>query len=362
MKIGDTPRHASRIERLGDPLNLESPAEALVENFRTSADLFYVRNHFPIPEISRSHRILVEGCVARPFEIGLDELRALPSRSITATLECAGNSRTFLVPRQSGVAWHLGAVSTATWTGVSLAALLDRAKPGAGAVEVLLEGADQGELTGEPSPKPPGRISFARSIPLEKARRDEVLLAFQMNGRDLLPEHGFPVRAVVPGYYGMASVKWLSKVRVLDQPFQGYWQTTEYAYWDRGSTGLPVRRPLFEMRVKSMIARPVLHESIPAGSVCRIVGAAWAGESEIDRVEVSTDGGETWGDARLIDPVSRFAWSRWDFSWQVPSRKGRYTLLSRATDTAGRRQPGARDDDYQNYAIHHILPIEVDVG
>jgi DMSO/TMAO reductase YedYZ molybdopterin-dependent catalytic subunit len=355
-------QHDPRIERLSDPPNLESPAERLVENFRTPADLFYVRNHFPIPAIPQPYRIRVEGCVARPFEIGLEELRTLPSRgNCTATLECAGNSRTFLVPRQSGVAWHLGAVSTATWTGVPLAALLDRAGPEADAVEVLLEGADQGELTGEPSPKPPGRISFARSIPLEKARCEEVILAFQMNGRDLLPEHGFPVRAVVPGYYGMASVKWLSTVRVLNEPFRGYWQTTEYAYWDRSSTGLPVRRPLFEMRVKSMIARPALHESIPAGSVCRIVGAAWAGESEIARVEVSTDGGETWSDARLVDPVSRFAWSRWDFSWQVPSRKGRCTLLSRATDITGRRQPDARDDDYQNYAIHHILPIEVNV-
>src|SRR5262249_49811328 len=155
----------------------------------------------------------------------------LPSRTIPALLECAGNGRAFLVPRARGVAWQLGAVGTAEWTGVPLSAILDRAGVRAGAVEVILEGADSGEFREDP--QAPGPIHCARSLPLEKARQQEVLLAYRMNGAEITAAHGYPLRAVVPGWYGMASVKWLTRLVVSDRPFQGFFQSIDYTYFER---------------------------------------------------------------------------------------------------------------------------------
>ena len=349
------PHARGLIIREKEPVNLETPFETL-DSFETAPELFYVRCHFPVPQLrAGSHSIRVEGDVEKPFSVTYEELRRLPSRTLPATLECAGNGRAFLAPKKHGVQWELGAVSTAEWTGVPLSALLDRAGVREGAVEVVLEGADRGEPNTDP--RPPGRISFARSLPLAKARRPEVLLAYQMSGKDLTPEHGFPVRAVVPGYYGMASVKWLTAIRLVREPFQGYWQTTAYAYWDR-SMAQPVRKPLREMMIKSAIAQPVMRAVIPAGQTYRIAGAAWTGNSDVTRVDISI-GGNGWAEARLLDPVRRYAWRRWEYEWAVPSRRGKVTLISRATDAAGNVQPDKADPNYENYAIHYTLPIEV---
>src|SRR6267154_2917256 len=207
-----------KIVRAESPLNLEMPFEE-VNGFLTQTESFYVRTHFPIPAIDRDAWWLhVEGEVEKPFEINYEELLELESRTIPATLECAGNNRNFLEPKVKGVQWGLGAVGTAEWTGVPLSILLDRAEVRPSAHEVILEGADRGKL--EDPKSPPGELKFARSIPLEKARRD-VLLAYKMNGEDLPPEHGFPVRAIVPGWYAMASVKWLQRIVVADRPFSG---------------------------------------------------------------------------------------------------------------------------------------------
>ena len=196
-----------RIVRSETPLNLEMPFSSL-DSFITPTNSFYVRTHFPIPAIDRNAWWLhVEGEVEKPFGINYEQLMALQSVTAPATLECAGNNRNFLEPKVKGVQWHLGAVGTAEWTGVLLSALLDRAIPKPNACEVALEGADRGIL--EDPKSPPGEFKFARSIPLEKACRD-VLLAYKMNGQDLPPEHGFPLRAIVPGWYAMASVKWLA--------------------------------------------------------------------------------------------------------------------------------------------------------
>jgi DMSO/TMAO reductase YedYZ molybdopterin-dependent catalytic subunit len=175
----------------------------------------------------------------------------MPSETRVATLECAGNSRVFLVPQVQGAQWELGAVSTAEWTGVPLRALLERAEL-KNACEIVLEGADRG--TPKEEPLPPGPISYVWSLPLAKAMQPEVLIAYQMNGRDLSRDHGFPVRAIVPGHYGMASVKWLTRIQVVREPFHGYWQTSDYAYWASMSRQ-PVRRALGEMKLKSQIAR-----------------------------------------------------------------------------------------------------------
>jgi DMSO/TMAO reductase YedYZ molybdopterin-dependent catalytic subunit len=210
--------------------------------------------------------------------------------TIPATLECAGNSRSFLEPKVKGVQWGLGAVGTAEWTGVPLSILLDRASVKANGCHVILEGADGGML--EDPKSPPGELKFARSIPVAKARAD-VLLAYKMNGRELPLEHGFPLRAIVPGWYAMASTKWLQRIIVTDQAFTGYYQTIDYAYWERRAA-IAELTPLTEMQVKAQIARPAQGEVVPANSSVRVHGAAWTSDGEIQKVELSTDGGVTW--------------------------------------------------------------------
>ncbi len=347
---------AGLIVREKEPLNLESPYHAF-DSFLTPNELFYVRNHFSTPQLdSSSYELRIDGAVAHPLTITYEDLRKMRPRTYAVTLECAGNSRVFLAPQKSGVQWELGAVGTAEWTGVPLDDLLSRAQPIDGAVEVVLEGADRGKPAN--SPKPAGSIRFARSLPIRKARQPEVLLAYEMNGSDLPVEHGFPLRAIVPGYYAMASVKWLTHVTVVREPFCGYWQTTEYACWD-ASDCTPVRRPLASMMVKSVITRPRMHEVVAANTVKQVVGAAWTGDSDIAKVELTTDGGQSWHVARLIGPIQRYAWRHWECEWRTPARPGRYTLLARATDAAGSVQQDKHDPNYGSYAVHHTLPIDV---
>jgi DMSO/TMAO reductase YedYZ molybdopterin-dependent catalytic subunit len=280
----------------------------------------------------------------------------MPRETRIATLECAGNSRVFLVPQVEGAQWELGAAGNAEWTGVPLRALLERAGLSDDACEVVFEGADGG-IPQHP-PRPPGRIPYTWSVPRAKALQPEVLIAYRMNGADLPRDHGFPVRAVVPGHYGMASVKWLTRIEAVREPFLGYWQTTDYAYW-ASLNGKPVRRALGEMQIKSQIARPRVYETLPTNRIYTICGAAWTGESEVTEVVVSTDGGQTWAHAEFLDPMRRHAWRRWKLDWLTPKQPGRYTLLARAGDAAGLAQSSAHDQNYGVYVINHCLPIEV---
>ncbi len=229
---------------------------------------------------------------------------------------------------------------------------------GATRVEVIMEGADKGEIK-EP-PRPAGEIHYSRSLPLEKARKD-VLLALELNGEPLTPGHGFPLRAVVPGWFGMASVKWLERITLSATPFHGYYQSIDYAYWTRRD-GLPTLVPLSEMAVKAQIARPVKNEKVPAGKTYRVRGAAWTGESEIAKVEFSSDGGATWAEAKLGEQAEQNAWRFWEFDWATPAEPRRCALMARATDKKGRSQPDDRVADYGSYMVNHLLPIEVEVG
>ncbi|HYT91641.1 MAG TPA: sulfite oxidase, partial [Gemmataceae bacterium] len=351
------------IIRVREPQNLEFPFPTL-DRFLIPTERFYVRNHFATPYLNVEPgrpipiwRLRVEGAVERPLSLTYEEIRKLPSRTGAALLECAGNSRVFLVPRAHGLLWELGAVGTAEWTGVPLAAILDRAGVRKEAVEVILEGADSGEIRDPPST--PGVIHFARSLPLARARRPEVLLAYRMNGANLTPAHGFPLRAVVPGWYAMASIKWLTRIIVSERPFQGYFQTLDYSYFERVH-GTPTLTPITELQVKALIARPTLNEVITANQMYRVHGAAWTGDSEVARVEVSTDGGQKWEAARLLDKPVAHAWRLWEYNWRTPAG-GRRTLMARATDKRGRTQPLKRDPDRRNYMISHVLPIDVEV-
>jgi DMSO/TMAO reductase YedYZ molybdopterin-dependent catalytic subunit len=357
MTEGSQKLIAGKIVRGETPLNLEMPFEQL-ESFITPTESFYVRTHFPIPSIDRdAWWVRVEGAVENPFAINYEQLLKFESVTIPVTLECAGNNRSFLEPKVKGVQWGLGAVGTAEWTGVPLSSLLNRARVKASACEVVLEGADGGIL--EDPKSPPGKLHFARSIPLEKARSD-VLLAYKMNGSDLPAEHGFPVRAIVPGWYAMASVKWLQRIIVADEPFTGYYQTIDYAYWKRRAEVAELT-PLTEMQIKAEIAKPAEGETVPANSSVRVHGAAWTSDGEITKVELSTDGGSSWKEANLLGEPKPNAWRFWEFNWQTPAAAGDQTLIARATDSLGRTQPVLHDPDRGTYMINHLLPITVEV-
>ena len=206
------------IIRQKEPSNLETPFDQ-VDSFLTPTELFYIRSHFPAPTLDlASYQLRIDGAVKNPFSLSYKELRDMPSETRVATLECAGNGRVFLVPHVEGAQWELGAVANAEWTGVPLGALLERAGMEEDACEIVLEGVDQG--TPDVKPIPPGPISYARSLLRDKAIQREVLIAYQMNGRDLPLDHGYPVRAIVPGHYGMASVKWLTRIQAVREHFK----------------------------------------------------------------------------------------------------------------------------------------------
>jgi DMSO/TMAO reductase YedYZ molybdopterin-dependent catalytic subunit len=344
------------IIRQKEPTNLETPLDQ-VDSYLTPTELFYIRSHFSAPKLElASYQLRVDGAVKNPLSLSYNELREMPSESRVATLECAGNGRVFLVPQVAGAQWELGAVGNAEWTGVPLTALLERAGLEEDACEIVLEGADRG--TPPEPPVPPGPISYARSLPRNKATQREVLIAYQMNGRDLPLDHGYPVRAVVPGHYGMASVKWLTHVHAVRESFRGYWQTSDYGYWEY-LDGKPVRSALGEMKLKSEIIRPRIYETLAPQQAYPVFGIAWAGESEVMEIAVSDDGGQTWAEAKFLDPVQRYAWRRWTFDWYTPMKPGRYTLLARAKDAGGSVQPAKHDASHGSYVIHHTLPIEV---
>jgi DMSO/TMAO reductase YedYZ molybdopterin-dependent catalytic subunit len=344
------------IIREREPVNLEYPFDHLKELF-TPNDLFYIRSHFKAPSLKRDgYKLAITGAVEKPFELVYRELLSMPSVTLPATLECAGNGRIFLIPQVKGAQWQLGAVSTAQWTGIPLSALIDRAGLQPGACEIVFEAADKGIPKEEPVP--PGEIHYARSISVDKI--PDVLIAYAMNGQEIPRDHGFPLRAIVPGHYGMASVKWLTQIRAVIAPFTGYWQTSDYAYWEV-QDGNPVRRPLGSMALKSAIARPRTREFIPAGQTYNVFGAAWGGHKPIVRVELSTDDGATWHLVRFLDEEKPFVWRRWQFDWNVPDKRGVYQLKSRATDAEGTTQPSEHDRHFGPYVIHHTFPIEVEV-
>lgn len=349
---------AGLIVRERDPINLETPS-ARLQDFVTRSEEFYIRNHFAEPELDKSTwRLRIEGAVEHPGEFTYSQLLSIPPRTQTSLLECAGNGRVFLVPKEEGAQWQVGAVGNAQWTGVPLAAMLERVRVKANAVDVVFEGADHGQITN--APKSPGDIHFSRSLPIAKAKSGDVMLAYMMNGAELSKSHGFPVRVIVPGWYGMASVKWLARLIVTDQPFDGFFQSLHYSHWER-LHGIPTLTPVTELQVKSAIMQPSVNGVVPAGVPCRIRGMAWTGDAAtITRVEVSLDAGKTWTDGRLTTPPVQFAWRPWEHEWSSPA-SGTHVLMCRATDSRGRTQPLRRDASRRSYEISHVIgtPVEV---
>ncbi len=336
-----------------DPLNAEAPSVALSPPL-TPNDGFFVRSHFPTPKIRASTwRLTIGGEVKRPRRWSLAELRELPHTQVAATLECAGNSRRRL-PRvaEGELRWGDHAVGSAVWGGVPLSDLLEDARPLDGAREVVFSGADKGGTAA------PAR-GFARSLCVDRAEGEPpVLVATEMNGSPLPPDHGWPARLVVPGWYGMAWVKWLTAVRVRTAPFRGYYQTSRYVYRSsrEGRTAL---EPVTRLRVKSLIVLPTEGERLARDRSTLISGKAWSGAGPVRLVEV--DAGSGWEPARLALGRGPHDWASWTYRW-TPRRAGRWAVRVRATDAEGETQPEEPTDNDFQYGTNSIHRVEVVVA
>jgi DMSO/TMAO reductase YedYZ molybdopterin-dependent catalytic subunit len=336
------------IIRRAHPLNGETAITELVGEI-TPTRRFYQRNHCGIPKLdAEAFRLAVRGLVERPLSLSLRDLHQLPSRDLMVTLECAGNGRADFEPPIEGEKWQHGAVSTAEWTGVSLATVLDRAGVKPGARAVVFRGADSAAPE-----RGAAAVHFERSLSLETSIDADVILAYAMNGERLPVEHGYPLRLIVPDWYAMASVKWLTEIEVAAEPLQGPFQTEKYCYeWQRAD-GV-VREPVTLQRVRSLITEPVDHELVPGGELA-IRGLAWSGVAPITRVEVSV-GGAPFQAARLLGEPPRHAWQWWELITRV-GESGVVTVRARAFDGAGRTQPNRPEWNrlgYGNNAPHQI--------
>jgi len=342
---------AGLVVHQAEPLNCETPLAGLDGDVTPTAR-FYRRNHFPIPVLDpAAWRLGVGGMVHRPLSLSLRELTRLPAQTLAVTLECAGNGRALRRPPAPGVQWGPGAVGTAEWTGPRLADVLARAGIRPGACEVIFGGADQGQAA-DGSPR---SIRFERSLPVRDALESGALLAYAMNGQPLPVRHGYPLRLVVPGWYAVASVKWLTDIRVVAEPFDGFFQAVHYVYdWDRGGHGTP--EPVREMQVRALITRPCAGQELPAGGVI-VRGVAWSGAAPVARVEVSVAGGP-WRKARLIGAPAAHGWQQWEFL-AGGLRPGDVTVRARATDLAGRVQPGRPEWNRLGYGTNFIHEVRV---
>jgi DMSO/TMAO reductase YedYZ molybdopterin-dependent catalytic subunit len=336
------------------PLNAETPLAEQV-GVITPNELFYFRNRFTGVVISPDEwRLTIGGEVERPYELTYDQLRALPSRTVLVTLECAGNGRTNFDPMPEGEPWEYGAVSTAEWTGVSLGTVLAAAGLTSKAKEIVVESADKGRVDSTDRVVP-----FARGMDLETALHPDTLLAYAMNGVTLPVNHGFPLRLVVAGWYGMAAAKWVTNIRAISEPFVGFFQTERYIM-ERPEKPNGPHDPVRVIGVRSLFASVAEGATLAPGEH-RLRGLAWSGHAPVERVEVSVDGGATWQPAELTSPPERYAWRRWEFLWQA-STPGPATLQSRAFDAAGNSQPAKADWNRLGYANNAVQSVPITVG
>ena len=332
--------------------NRGMPLEALRYDI-TPTGLHYLLVHFDIPAVDPvAWRLRVEGLVERPLELTLADIRSRPRGTVPVTLECAGNGRARFQPRPLSNPWLFEAIGTAEWTGTPLAPLLEEAGLRADAADIVFSGVDRGLQGGV-------EHDYQRSLRPSEALRPEVLLVDEMNGAPLQPQHGFPLRLLVPGWYGMTSVKWLSRIEAIAEPFTGYQQSTAYHYKaDGDDPGEPVSR----IRVRALMAPPGIPDYftrrrlVDAGRV-RLHGRAWGGRAPIARVEVAVDG--AWAEATLGPALGEWAWRGWSFDWDATP--GEHTIACRATDADGEVQPMDSPWNYQGMGNNGVQSIEVTV-
>jgi DMSO/TMAO reductase YedYZ molybdopterin-dependent catalytic subunit len=331
--------------REGDPASLGAPGRGHV----------FVRSHFPQPLLDRaSHVVAIGGAVRRATGVTVAQLEDMARQDVVVAMECAGNGRGQAATFIPGVQWTGGAVGRARWTGVPLRSLIELAEPLPAARRVLLKGADGGPL-------PDGSTGrFERGLPLETALDGDVLVATAMDGGPIPPEHGGPVRVVVPGWYGVASIKWLAEIEVLDEDRGTHWETVDYALEEPDPRSGGLRRvPLTEMQPKAQMTTPARGAVVPMGPVA-VEGLAWAGRSPVAQVHVSDDDGATWDSATLVGDPKPYDWVGWRYVWQ-PSGPGRHELRVRCTDATGVTQPSDRDPRRGAYLFNEVAahPIVV---
>jgi sulfane dehydrogenase subunit SoxC len=366
MTDTETYRGRARVAEPGEGIGLDElslatrnhglPLEALRWDL-TPPGLHYVLTHFDIPAVDpASWALEITGAVERPLQLTLADLQERASASARVLLECAGNGRARFEPRPVSQPWLLEAVGTAEWSGTQLAPLLQEAGLSPDAVDVVFTGADHGVERGVEQ-------DYARGLPVAEARRPEALLAWAMNGAPLPPQHGAPLRLVVPGWYGMAQVKWLTRIEVLTEPFTGYQNATAYRITTSpDDPGEPVTR----IRPRALMSPPgwpdfmTRERFVPAGPVT-LSGRAWSGRAPVTRVEVSTDGGAGWADAELApaDPAHPFSWRAWSFAWTA--EPGPTELLVRASDETGASQPVEQEWNRQGMANNLVQRVPVTV-
>ena len=334
VKPSVAPGKEKLIVRSARPPDYETPV-ALLDSWITPIEHFYVRSHLPAPGgvDAATWTLSIDGEVNAQTTLTLDDLRKMPSATITSTLECAGNGRAFFEPPVAGIQWMKGAIGTARWTGVRLSDVLKRAGVKSTGRFVTMNGADRALGT---------MPDFVRQVPMDKAMHADTILAYEMNGQPIPALHGFPLRAIIPGWEGAYSVKWLTSLRVIDKEFDGFWVATGYRYpTKRVAPGSAVdpkdMAPLVGLAVKSLITRPLEGAILTPGKV-DVAGFAWAGETDIARVEVSADSGATWQAARLTGEQAKYTWRRFEFTFDAAKPES-YLILSRATDANGRTQP-----------------------
>jgi len=338
-------------------IDLESPVEYF-NSFLTPVPRFFVRNHMHEPSEldAAAWRLEVGGEVEKPLTLSLAELSKLGTHSVINTLECAGNGRSLQRPQVPGIQWGKGAVGTARFSGPRLGDVLQRAGVKPTGKHVMFRGRDE-----VPGKVPP----FIRSIPIEKALDGDTLIATHMNGSPLTKHHGFPARALVPGWIGAASCKWLTEIKVLDAEFVGNFMSPGYRFPNHpvnpGDAVKPEEtHPLTALTVKSMISGPSDGASLKARQIA-VHGTAWAGEADIAKVEISTDGGIHWNAAKLGHDQAHYAWRLWSYDWE-PVKAGDYTIQSRATDSAGRVQPATPVWNPSGYLYNAIDEVKVHVS
>ena len=331
------------------------PLEALRWDV-TPIGLHYLLTHYDIPEVdAASWRLEVGGLVERPLSLSLDELRSRPAVEAAVTMECAGNGRAHVEPHVVSQPWLLEAVGTARWRGVRAADLLEDAGVRDDAVEAIFAGLDRG-VEGEEEQ------SYERSLPVDVLTAGDAVLAYEVNGVPLPPQHGFPLRLVVPGWYGMTSVKWLSRITLVAEPFDGYQMRHSYRVrQEEDEAG----DPLTTIAPRSLMVPPGIPEFLSRARVveagrCEIVGRAWSGMAEIAGVDVSTDGGSTWAAAEVGEAtLGRWAWRSWRFVWDA--EPGEHELCCRARDTAGNGQPLDPPWNVGGYANNAVQRVGVTV-
>lgn len=337
-------------------VDLEMPMEYL-NSWLTPVPHFFVRNHMHEPSTvgAADWKLNITGEVDKPLTLTLADLHKLPSHAVTNTLECAGNGRAFQQPHTPGIQWQRGAVGTARFSGPRLRDLLQQAGVKSTGKHVMFQGLDE-----VPGKVPP----FIRSIPIEKATDGDTLIATQMNGAPLTKHHGFPARALVPGWIGAASCKWLTEIKVLEGEFDGNFMNPAYRMPNQlinpGEAVKPEEtHPITALTVKSIIASPA-EGTIVKQRTIGIHGAAWAGEADITRVELSTDSGATWSAAQLSPDKARYAWRLWNYGWKPP-KSGDYVIMSRATDSQGRTQPATAAWNPSGYLYNAIDQVKIRV-